>query len=65
MKTVTGVAAYLALAALIVTLFTTSGLLAAVTGALTIGLLVGSYLLERWARRRTVYATDRRSERGT
>lgn len=53
----TSVAAYAALATLVVALLTTSGVVAAVAGALTIGLLVGSYLLERWARRRTVCST--------
>jgi hypothetical protein len=59
-KAVAGTAAYLALVALIVMIFTTSGFVAALAGSLTIGLLVGSYLLERWARRRTIYATAHR-----
>ena len=49
--TAAGVTAHLGLVALIVTLFTTHGVLAAVTAALTVGLFVGSYLLERWASR--------------
>jgi hypothetical protein len=56
LRTLAGVAGYAALVTLIITVFTTSGFVAAVTAALTIGLLVGGYLLERWARRRVVHS---------
>ncbi len=56
-RAVAAVVGYTALVTLVVTIFTTGGFVAAVAGTLTIGLLVGSYLLERWARRRTVYST--------
>ena len=59
-RIIAGIAGYTALVTLIITIFTTSGFVAAVAGALTVGLLVGSYLLERWARRRTVYAAGSR-----
>jgi hypothetical protein len=54
-----GASAYLALVTLVIVLLTTSGVVATIAGALTVTLLVGSYLLERWARRRTVYSSDR------
>jgi uncharacterized protein YbjT (DUF2867 family) len=57
---IAGTAAYMALITLVITLITTSDFVAAVAGALTVGLLVGSYLLERWARRRTLYTTTSR-----
>jgi hypothetical protein len=53
---IAAVVGYTALVTLVVTTFTTSGFVASVAGALTVGLLVGSYLVERWARRRTVYS---------
>jgi hypothetical protein len=59
-RAIAGVAGYLALVTLVVAFFTTSGFVAGVAGTLTVGLLVGSYLLQRWARRRTVYSADRR-----
>ena len=62
---IAGVAAYLALVTIIVTFFTTSGFMAGVAGALTVGLLVGSHLLQRWARRQTVYSADRRPSPAT
>lgn len=59
-RTIAAIAGYTALITLVVALFTTSGFVAAVAATLTIGLLVGSYLLEGWARRRTVYAAPSR-----
>jgi hypothetical protein len=55
-----GIAGYSALVAFLVTLLTTSGPTAAVVGTLTVALLAGSYLLERWARRHTIYSVDPR-----
>ncbi len=48
-------AAYSALIALMIAVFTTSGVVAAIAAFLMVSLLVGSYLLERWARRRIIY----------
>jgi hypothetical protein len=59
-RTAAGVAGYTALITLVIAFFMTGGFVTAVAGTLTIGLLVGSYLLERWARRRTVYAAGPR-----
>lgn len=58
LRFVSGVAAYAALIALVILLLTTDGLVAAVSAALIAVLLVGSYLLERWARRRLLYARE-------
>jgi hypothetical protein len=55
---IASLSAYSALITFMITFFTTSNLVAGIAGALTVALLVGSYLLERWARRRTVYASD-------
>jgi hypothetical protein len=57
---IASIAAYTALVTLVITLFTTSGHVAAVAGTLTVGLLVGSYLLGRWARRHPIHSTDSR-----
>jgi len=49
-------AGYAALVTLVIVPFTTSGLVAGMGGVLTFGLLIGSYLLRRWARRSTIYS---------
>jgi hypothetical protein len=49
------VSAYAALIALVIVLFTTSGAVATIAAILMGVLLIGSYLLERWARRRLLY----------
>jgi hypothetical protein len=49
-----GLTGYLAMAAFLITLLTSTGTWAVATGSLTFGLLASSYLLDRWARRQTV-----------
>ena len=61
LRIIADVSAYAALATLIIVLSTASGVVAGIVGALTVGLLVGSYLLERWARQRTMYSPDTQS----
>jgi uncharacterized membrane protein len=61
LRFIAGISAYAALIALVIALFTTSGTVAAIAGTAVVGLLVGSYLLERWARRRLVYEPHTRS----
>src|SRR3712207_3259810 len=62
---VAGLSGYAALITLIIVLVTTSGVVAGIAAALTLALLVGSYWLERWARRRTVYSPAARSSPAT
>jgi hypothetical protein len=49
---ISSVSAFGALIALMIALFTASGAVAVIAAPLVVALLVGSYLLERWARRR-------------
>jgi hypothetical protein len=58
LHSISSISAYAALIALVIVLFTTSGAAAAIAAALMGGLLVGSYLLERWARRRLLYERE-------
>ena len=58
LHSVSSISAYAALIALVIVLFTTSGAVATIAAALMGALLVGSYLLERWARRRLLYERD-------
>jgi hypothetical protein len=55
LRFISTVSAYAALVALVIALFTTSGAAATIAAILMAVLLVGSYLLERWARRRLLY----------
>jgi hypothetical protein len=65
LKFIAGLSAYSALVALMILLFTFSGVVAATAGTVMVTALVGSYLLERWARRRTVYSSDAQSSSPT
>jgi hypothetical protein len=49
-----GLTGYIALAAFMVTLLTPSGPLAVVTGTVTVILLISTYVLDTWARRRVL-----------
>ncbi|GAA3383264.1 hypothetical protein [Cryptosporangium minutisporangium] len=51
---------YVLLAAFVIVLLTTGGLTAAIVGALLVGVLIGSYRLEQWARQHTIYASEPR-----
>jgi Flp pilus assembly protein TadB len=53
------VSAYAALIALVIVVFTSSGAVATIAAILVGALLVGSYLLERWARRRLLYEREK------
>ena len=64
-KLIAGLSAYSALVALMILLLTSSGVVAATAGAVVVTTLVASYLLERWARRRTVYSADAQSSSPT
>jgi hypothetical protein len=59
LRFISGISAYAALIALVIVLFTTSGAVATIAATLMGGLLVGSYLLERWARRRLLYEREK------
>ena len=66
LRFISAVSAYAALVALVIVLFTTSGAAATIAAILMGVLLVGSYLLERWARRRLLYtATPARDGRSS
>ena len=58
LHSVSSISAYAALIALVIVLFTTSGAVATIAAILVGVLLVGSYLLERWARRRLLYERE-------
>ena len=55
LHSISSISAYAALIALVIVLFTTSGAVATIAAIVMGALLVGSYLLERWARRRLLY----------
>jgi len=62
LQSISSITAYAALVALVIVLFTTSGAVATIAAILVGGLLVGSYLLERWARRRLLYERDEKDD---
>jgi hypothetical protein len=63
LRYISAVSAYAALIALVIVLFTTSGAVATLAAVLMAVLLIGSYLLERWARRRLLYTEQARVTR--
>lgn len=62
LRSLSSISAYAALIALVIVLFTTSGAVATIAAILMGGLLVGSYLLERWARRRILYEREEKED---